>query len=151
MKRHLPMICAGLALGLVAMSYGASRAAAPALDFEVFKTRVEPIFLKKRESHERCYGCHSVNGSAFRLEPLAAGATFWTDEQSRNNFASVSALVNTADPAMSRFLIHPLAPEAGGDTFHSGGRQFASKNDPDWKTMAQWAGALNAGGPDKEK
>ena len=30
------------------------------------------------------------------------------------------------------------SPEAGGNTFHSGGRQFASKNDPDWKTLAQW-------------
>jgi hypothetical protein len=33
-----------------------------------------------------------------------------------------------------------LAPEAGGDLFHSGGRQFASKDDPDWKTLAQFAG-----------
>jgi hypothetical protein len=37
-------------------------------------------------------------------------------------------------------LIHPLAPEAGGDLFHSGGRQFESKNDPDWKILAQWLG-----------
>jgi hypothetical protein len=22
--------------------------------------------------------------------------------------------------------------------FHSGGRQFASKDDPDWKAIAQW-------------
>jgi hypothetical protein len=37
-------------------------------------------------------------------------------------------------------LIHPLAPEAGGDLFHSGGRQFASKDDPDWKALAEFAG-----------
>ena len=35
--------------------------------------------------------------------------------------------------------MHPLAPEAGGDAFHSGGRQFASKNDPNYKLIAQWA------------
>jgi hypothetical protein len=35
----------------------------------------------------------------------------------------------------SRLLIHPLAPEAGGDLFHSGGRQFESQNDPDWKIL----------------
>ena len=45
------------------------------------------------------------------------------------------------DPAKSRLLIHPLAPEAGGDLFHSGGRQFGTKDDPDWKILAQWAGA----------
>jgi hypothetical protein len=42
------------------------------------------------------------------------------------------------DPANSRLLLQPLAPEADGNTFHSGGRQFASKNDPDWKTFARW-------------
>jgi YVTN family beta-propeller protein len=35
-------------------------------------------------------------------------------------------------------LIHPLAPEAGGDPFHSGGYQFQSQNDPDWLTIAEW-------------
>jgi hypothetical protein len=42
-------------------------------------------------------------------------------------------------------LLHPLAPEAGGDAFHSGGRQFASKNDPNWKTIAQWAQGATLG------
>ena len=40
------------------------------------------------------------------------------------------------DVANSRLLLQPLAPEAGGNTFHSGGRQFANKNDPDWKTLS---------------
>jgi hypothetical protein len=35
-------------------------------------------------------------------------------------------------------LKHPLSPEAGGDDFHGGGRQFASRDDPDWKTIAAW-------------
>ncbi len=45
-----------------------------------------------------------------------------------------------ANKAESRLLIHPLAPEAGGDLFHSGGRQFADKNDPDYKILMQWVG-----------
>ena len=113
-----------------------------ALDFDVFKSKVEPIFLEKREGHVRCYVCHSENNNAFHLEQLSPGATFWNEEQSRKNFASVSGLVMSNDPAASRLLIHPLAPEAGGDLFHSGGRQFESQNDPDWKILAQWAGAL---------
>jgi hypothetical protein len=114
--------------------------AKPPLDYEAFKSRVEPIFLQKREGHVRCYTCHSEGNNALHLEKLPPGATFWTEEQSRKNFESVSGLVAAGDPASSRLLIHPLAPEAGGDLFHSGGRQFETKNDPDWKILAQWAG-----------
>ena len=115
-------------------------APAPALDYNFFKTRVQPIFLEKREGHERCANCHAGANNALHLAPLAPGATTWNEEETRNNFAAVSALVNPTDPANSRLLIHPLAPEEGGDLFHSGGRQFASKNDPDWKTLAAFAG-----------
>ena len=108
----------------------------PTLDYEFFKTDVEPIFLKKREGHTRCYVCHEESNNAFRLEKIPAGATFWTEEQSRKNFNAVSALVAPGDPANSRLLLQPLAPEAGGNTFHSGGRQFASEDDPDWKKLS---------------
>lgn len=108
------------------------------LDYAFFKSRVEPIFLKKREGHTRCYVCHEESNNAFHLEKLSAGANFWTEEQSHKNFDTVSALVVPGDLTASTLLRHPLAPEAGGDIFHSGGRQFASKNDPDWKTLAQW-------------
>jgi hypothetical protein len=110
------------------------------LDYEFFKAKVQPIFLEKREGHVRCYVCHSEANTALRLEKLSDGASAWNEEQSRKNFAAASGLVMPNDPAKSRLLIHPLAPEAGGDLFHSGGRQFESKNDPDWKILAQFAG-----------
>jgi len=50
----------------------------------------------------------------------------------------VSKLVNPGEPMVSRLTMHPLAPEGGGDVFHSGGRQFMSVKDRDWKTMAEW-------------
>ena len=118
-------------------------AAAPAqsLDYEVFKSQVEPIFLKKRGDHVRCVVCHSErSNNAFRLEKLPKGAAFWTEEQSRRNFEVVSRLVVPGDPGKSLLLSHPLAPEAGGSAYHTGGRQFATRNDPDWKTIARWAG-----------
>jgi hypothetical protein len=115
----------------------ASRAA-PALDYEFFKARVEPIFLQKRDGHTRCYVCHADSNNAFRLEKLSPGASNWSEEQSRKNFAMASKLVNAGDPATSRLLQHPLAPEAGGNVFHSGGRQFASPDDPSWKILADW-------------
>jgi hypothetical protein len=81
---------------------------------------------------------------------LPDGQSTWTEEQTRKNFDTVSKIVQAVDDPMSaKILTHPLAPEAGGDAFHSGGRQFASKNDPDWKIIAAWVqGAKIA--PDKK-
>ena len=113
------------------------------LDYEFFKTRVEPIFLKKRsDEHARCYVCHQMmrhGGGPLSLEMLPPGAAFWTEEQSRKNFETVSKLVVPGNPSLSLFLRMPMAPEAGGiaDT-HQGGRQFASEDDPDWKNMKAW-------------
>ena len=111
---------------------------AETLNYAFFKSSVEPIFLKKREGHTRCYVCHVESNNAFRLERLEPGAGFWTEQQSRRNYQIVSALVVAGDPLASRLLMQPLAPEAGGNVFHSGGRQFASKDDPDWKILEQW-------------
>jgi hypothetical protein len=125
----------------VVMAAGSLSFAAPALDFETYKTKVEPIFLEKRAGHARCVVCHSANNSAFRLQPLSAGSTKWTEEQSHMNFENVSHLVKPGDPGASKLLIHPLSPDAGGDEFHGGGRQFASKDDAEWKTIAAWVTA----------
>lgn len=116
---------------------------AVALDYEFFKARVEPIFLKHRsDDHARCYVCHQMahhGGGPLSLEMLDPGAKFWTEEQSRKNFETVSKLVLPGDPSRSLLLRMPMAPEAGGlaDT-HQGGRQFASEDDPDWKNMRAW-------------
>lgn len=125
---------------VVAVTLGAASASAaePSLDYQFFKTRVEPVFLKKRPDHVRCYVCHSESNSAFKLEKLPEGKTSWSEEQSRRQFESVSRLVVPGEPAKSLLLLRPLAPEAGGYAYHSGGRQFKSQNDPEWKILAQW-------------
>jgi len=131
-----------IALSLFALVSAASiPAEAQSLDYDVFKTRVEPIFLKKRPTHARCVVCHAASNNAFRLQPLDKGSTMWTEEQSRKNFETVSRLVKPGDPDGSHFLKQPLANEAGGEIFHSGGRQFTSKDDPEWKTIADWVRA----------
>ena len=114
---------------------------AQALDYEFFKASVEPIFLQKRPGHTRCYVCHAErSNNAFKLEKLAAGSSFWSETQSRRNFEMASRLVVPGKPDSSLLLLHPLAPEAGGSAYHSGGRQFATKNDAEWKTIARWVG-----------
>ena len=129
----LPVVAAVLQMA-------APSAAAQSLDFQTYKTKVEPIFLKKRAPHARCVVCHSNSNSAFRLQPLPKGVTAWTEEQSRLNYENVKNLVSPGKPESSRLLIHPLAREAGGDLFHNGGRQFPSRTDPDWTAIASWVG-----------
>jgi hypothetical protein len=140
-----------LAAGLLSTAPFAAAQSAPAvtataksLDYEFFKARVEPIFLKKRPGHARCYVCHSgrgEGGAPAYLEKLSPGATTWDDEQSQRIFQRVSHYVVPGNPAESPLVMHPLAPEAGGDysnRMHGGGRQFASQDDPDWKNLAAW-------------
>jgi hypothetical protein len=130
------------ALSVLVLACAASLpAAAQSLDYEVFKTKVEPIFLKKRPTHARCVVCHAAANHAFSLQPLDKGATTWTEEQSRKNFEMVSRIVRPGKPDASILLLQPLAHEAGGQEFHSGGRQFATKDDPAWKTIADWVSA----------
>ena len=112
------------------------------LNFQSFKTDVQPIFLKERPGHARCYGCHSEPSRIFHIQKLSPGEADWTEEQSRQNFQSVLDLVVPGEPGSSPLLLHPLAPSAGGDPFHSGGWQFPSQNDPDWLTLADWVRGL---------
>ena len=115
-----------------------------ALNFQLFKSSVQAIFLKQRPGHARCYGCHSESNRIFHLQTLSPGAADWTEEQSRQNFQTVLQLVVRGEPGSSPLLLHPLAPSAGGDPFHSGGWQFPSQNDPDWLTLADWVRGLRA-------
>ena len=108
------------------------------LDLDYFTANVEPIFLQKKAGFTRCVVCHSDGGRVSFLQELAAGADAWSAEESRLNFEAVSELVTPGDPTTSRLLLHPLEPDAGGDEFHNGGRQFASRDDPWFKTIEAW-------------
>jgi YVTN family beta-propeller protein len=112
-------------------------AAPTSLDYDFFKTRVEPIFTTKREGHARCVSCHTT-GTTMRLEPLPPQGGTWSEEQSRKNFETVRLKVIPGNPDSSRLLLHPLAVEAGGDPSHDGGRHWTTKNDPEWQTLAAW-------------
>jgi hypothetical protein len=106
------------------------------LDYEFFKTKVQPIFVAKRAGHARCIACHT-SGTPLRLQPLAHGATTWTDEDSRKNFETVRRMV-VPGSLKSRLLLHPLAEDAGGDFYHSGGKHWSSQNDAEWQTLKAW-------------
>lgn len=109
------------------------------LDYDYFKAKVQPIFVAKRTGRARCISCHvTPTGAVFQLQKLAPGETTWNEEQTRKNFEAVTQVVALPGNPKSPLLIHPLAEDAGGDFFHSGGKQFPSQNDPEWKTMKSW-------------
>lgn len=131
------LVAAAAAFAVATASF-ASQAAT--LDYEYFKAKVQPIFLTKRPGHARCVMCHAEANNMLKLEKLPEGQAAWTEEQTRKNFETVSKIINAVDdPLTAKILIHPLAPEAGGDAYHSGGRQFANRNDPYWKAIAEFA------------
>jgi hypothetical protein len=116
---------------------GSGSPAASALDFEFFRTKVQPIFVARREGHTRCVSCHS-KGTPMRLQELSPGASSWTEEQSRKNFQVVQTKVIPYNLNSSKLLLHPLLAEGGGDFYHSGGKHWNSFLDPEWQTIANW-------------
>jgi hypothetical protein len=106
------------------------------LDYEFFKTRVQPIFLAKRPGHARCIACHG-SGTPLRLQPLSPGSTSWNEEESRKNFEAVRRVALPGN-LKSKLLIHPLDEQAGGDFYHNGGKHWSSQNDAEWQTLKAW-------------
>ena len=113
------------------------QAAGSALDYDAFKEKVQPLLAEKRPGHARCITCHST-GTAFRLQPLPKGRTAYTEEESRKNFEAASRMVLPGVPMKSRLLTMPLTHEAGGTEFHPGGKHWSSKDDAEWKALADW-------------
>src|SRR5258706_9523577 len=100
-----------LLVGLLGQQPVSSSTGSVSLNYEFFKTKVQPVFLAKRTARARCITCHAraVNNSAFRLQPLSAGNTTWNEEESRKNFEASKILVMPGNVEMSRLLTHPLA------------------------------------------
>jgi YVTN family beta-propeller protein len=154
MRRCLLLSISLVILASVAAPQEPQTQQSPALSFDVYRTRVEPIFLARRAGHARCYACHALGAgegnapNAMRLQLLSPGRATWDEEQSRKNFEAVRQKVVPGSLPASRLLIHPLRYEAGGDQWHGGGAQFMSANDPEWQTIAAWIQGRNA--PDQD-
>ena len=120
-------------LALAAQQPAGSAAKSTALDYDFFKTKVQPIFLTKRPGHARCIACHG-QGTPLRFQPLSPGSTTWNEDESRKNFEAIRR-VAIAGNLQSKLLVHPLDEKAGGDFYHSGGKHWTSQNDPEWQTL----------------
>jgi hypothetical protein len=104
-----------------------------ALDYEFFRVRIEPFLL------ETCGECHADPrerrkvGRHF-LRP-APGRRL-REKHSRQNFETVSALVEPRNPAASLYLLKPLDPRDGGLT-HKGGTRL-NTNTPEYGAIVDW-------------
>jgi hypothetical protein len=126
-----------LLIVLVGLFQPPAPAQAATLDFDYFRTKVQPIFLARRPGHARCYACHS-QGTPFRLQALPDGGQSWDDDQSRRNFEAALRVVVPGNPDKSALIRMPLATEAGGVRFHPGGKHWSSLSDPECQTIAAW-------------
>ena len=130
---YTALVCGALMLvAMVSQQPTSSSTPSAALNYEFFKTRVQPIFLAKRPGHARCIACHG-SGTPLRLQPLSPGSTTWNEEESRKNFEVIQRVAVSG--MKSRLLVHPLEEQAGGDFYHSGGKHFSSQNDAEWQIL----------------
>jgi hypothetical protein len=130
------VFCVLALLGLVSQQPAATPAPSTSLDYEVFKTKIQPIFLAKRPGHARCIACHG-QGTPLRLQALSPGSTTWSEDESRKNFEVMRRVVVPGN-LQSKLLVHPLEEKAGGDFYHSGGKHWSSQNDAEWQTLRAW-------------
>ncbi len=124
---------------------------AVAADFDYYRQNIEPMFARPRGypnggGSPACVMCHSwQTGLRLALEDMTEtpdGWT-WTAGQSQANYDVVTKLVNASDPASSKLLTKPLAPQAGGEG-HSGGSFWESTSDPEYQVVLQWIEMLPA-------
>jgi len=138
-----------LSVFIALLAVASSAYAQTGLDFEFYRDNVEPVFIQSRGNfmppdpgEPACVLCHTWQSSTpLMLESLEVnedGGVYWTEAQSRANFENVSRLVTPGDPQSSRLLQASLSPEAGGSALHTGGKVWASQNDREWQTLAQW-------------
>ena len=131
------MYFASASVALLLAALLAQQSKQPSLDYDTYKTKIQPVFLKKRPGHARCIACHT-SGTPMRLQPLAKGSTAWTEEETRKNFEIVTQRAAFPGNPKSPLLIHPLEESAGGDFYHSGGKHWQSQNDPEWQMLRAW-------------
>jgi hypothetical protein len=108
----------------------------PPLDFEFFRSCVQPIFASPREGHIRCSNCHA--GGIIGFAPVPASGSAWNDQEAKRAFSVISRLIISGNPEQSRFMLKPLHTDGGGSYTHNGPRRWQSRDDPEWRMLAQW-------------
>jgi hypothetical protein len=110
--------------------------AEPTLDFEFFRSCVQRVFANPREGHIQCSNCHS--GGLIGFAPVPQSGTSWSDQEAKRAFQTITRLIIPGNPEQSRFLLKPLHPDGGGSYTHNGPRRWQSRDDREWRMLAEW-------------
>src|ERR1700722_1168824 len=104
------IVVATAAVSALALASATFVSQAATLDYDYFKAKVQPIFLTKRAGHARCVMCHAEANNMLKLQKLPEGQSNWGEKDTRQNFDTVSKIINAVDDHINaKILIHPLA------------------------------------------
>ncbi len=115
---------------------------------DTFQEKVVPI-LESRCADSRCHG--ALAGDAkHQLDPQR-WLTFTVDATGRitdvpGALASVKAKVNSSENVAYSSVLRKTLPVAMGGQFHFKGSLFQSRDDADYRTLADWAATVSDGG-----
>ena len=125
-----------LAWPAVSQQTAPGSATSTSLDYEFFKTRVQPIFMAKRAGNARCISCHAparrCDCSRSRRE-ARHGATRTRARTSRRSAGRRARQPEEQAAASIRSRKRPAATSI--TTAASTGD---SQNDPEWQTLEAW-------------
>jgi len=100
------------------------------VDYEFFAACVHPVMYQVTESGLACASCHVAEFS--QADP-------------EESWVAVNRLIEPGQPTRSRFLMHPLHPDGGGDYVHNGVRRWLTQSDPEWQMLAGWVNGERTG------
>ncbi len=146
----LALLCVGCSLDT-----GSSSATLPDVDYTYYVQRVQPIL------EHRCafFACHGSRDRFFQIyqevrlreipdpDPLLEAPLPLTQSELERNFRQTAGLLfGLGDPEDSLLFSKPLAEGTrhGGASLFQGPDVFLNREDPDYKTLLQWARGARA-------
>jgi HEAT repeat protein len=123
--------------------------------FKLFEAQVEPILDKKYGivQDQSCMSCHSQvrESGKFHLIP-PDGEGHYSQAKLYANYLSCVEFLNLRDIVKSPILLEPLNPQSAGfSVVHPGGALWLDRRDPDYRTIAAWAQAVESAGRQQSK
>jgi len=109
-----------------------------ALDFEVFRPRIEPICSEAARKREcEATTCHAVLTSSFVWNPI--GSKFILDRVALSQTFEVVLHYGAGEPLNSRLLLPPTFARCRRRSRGApGGKFWKTQSDPEWQMVAEW-------------
>lgn len=103
-------------------------------DFDMFRTRVQPVLEAIGPDKKNCSSCHD-NHSVLRLPPLDPAAP--AEDQVRARYRAALRVVDLEAPERSLILWKPTSPKAEAPLTHGGDVRF-ERESPSYQAILAW-------------